>query len=141
MRGRLNVAVERCPRDILDLRLDRIEKARAVTFQESDGNAVAIMEDEEVFAYRSSGTPGSTAPESCIGAWGWSWPSKKSPFARERRLRRLAVERGFALVSVWGGDRRQIGGLGTCYLLVPHHSGLSLDEVEELLRRSWRQYH
>jgi hypothetical protein len=66
---------------------------------------------------------------------------RNDPLARERRLRRLATERGFALVSVWGGDRRQIGGLGTCYVLVPHHSGLSLDEVEEMLRRPKGRQH
>jgi hypothetical protein len=42
MRGRLSVAVDRKPCEVLDLRVYRLEKARAVTFKESDGNAVAI---------------------------------------------------------------------------------------------------
>jgi hypothetical protein len=48
------------------------------------------------------------------------------PFARERRLRRLATKRGFTLVRPWAGERRKVGGSGfTCYVLVPHHSGLA----------------
>jgi hypothetical protein len=62
-------------------------------------------------------------------------------FARERRLRRLAAKRGYVLVSPWAGDRRGIGGLQTCYVLVPHNSGLSLDEVEAILTRSRHQSH
>ena len=56
-------------------------------------------------------------------------------FARERRLRRLAAKRGYTLVRPWGGERRGVGDLQACYVLVPHHSGLSLDEVEALLTR------
>jgi hypothetical protein len=44
-------------------------------------------------------------------------------FARERRLRRLAAKRGYILVRPWAGDRRGIGGLQTCYVLVPRNSG------------------
>jgi hypothetical protein len=56
-------------------------------------------------------------------------------FARERRLRRLAAKRGYALVRPWGGDRRGVGGLQSCYVLVPQNSGLSLDEVEVILNK------
>ena len=64
------------------------------------------------------------------------------PFARERRLRRSAMKRGFTLVRPWGGERRKVGSSGfACYVLVPHHSGLSLDEVEEILTRDRQQHH
>jgi hypothetical protein len=56
-------------------------------------------------------------------------------FARERRLRRLAIKRGFTLVRPWAGERRRVGGRFSSYVLVPHYSGLSLDEVEEILTR------
>jgi hypothetical protein len=62
------------------------------------------------------------------------------PFARERRLRRLATKRGFTLVRPWAGERRKVGGGFSSYVLVPHHSGLSLDEVEEILTRDARQH-
>jgi len=62
-------------------------------------------------------------------------------FARERRLRRLAAKRGYTLVRPWAGERRGVGGLGACYVLVPHHSGLSLDEVEAILTRNRQQGH
>ena len=62
-------------------------------------------------------------------------------FARERRLRRLAARRGYALVRPWGGERRGVGGLQACYVLVPHNSGLSLDEVEAILTRNRQQGH
>jgi len=61
---------------------------------------------------------------------------KEDPFAKERRLRRLATKRGFTLVRPWGAEQRKVGRSGfACYVLVPHHSGLSLDEVEEILTR------
>jgi hypothetical protein len=64
------------------------------------------------------------------------------PFARERRLRRMAKKQGFTLVRPWAGERRSVGGHGlTCYVLIPHHSGLSLDEVEKLLTRDKQQHH
>jgi hypothetical protein len=67
---------------------------------------------------------------------------KNDPFARERRLRRLAMKQGFTLVQPWGGERRNVGSHGfACYVLVPHYSGLSLDEVEEILTRQRRQHH
>jgi hypothetical protein len=62
-------------------------------------------------------------------------------FARERRLRRLATKRGFTLVRRWAADRRGIGGLQSCYVLVPRNSGLSLDEVESILTRNRQQGH
>ena len=62
-------------------------------------------------------------------------------FARERRLRRLAKKRGYALVSPWAGERRGVGGLLSCYVLVPHSSGLSLDEVEAILTRKRERLH
>jgi hypothetical protein len=62
-------------------------------------------------------------------------------FARERRLRRLAAKRGYTLVRPWGGDRRGVGGLQSCYVLVPQNSGLSLDEVEAILTRNRQQGH
>jgi hypothetical protein len=62
-------------------------------------------------------------------------------FARERRLRRLATKRGYALVRPWGGERRGVGGLAACYVLVPHHSGLTLDEVEAILSRNKQRGH
>jgi hypothetical protein len=34
---------------------------------------------------------------------------KDDPFARERRLRRLATKQGFTLVRPWAGERRKIG--------------------------------
>jgi len=64
----------------------------------------------------------------------------KHPFARERRLRRLATQRGFTLVRPWGGERRKVGSSAfASYVLVPHHSGLSLDQVEEILSRHAEQ--
>jgi hypothetical protein len=57
-------------------------------------------------------------------------------FARERRLRRLATKRGFTLVKPWAGERRSVGGLCACYVLVPQNSGLSLGEVEAILTRN-----
>jgi hypothetical protein len=63
---------------------------------------------------------------------------REDMFARERRLRRLATKRGYVLVSPWGGESRGVGGLGTCYVLVPQNSGLSLDEVEAILPRMGR---
>jgi hypothetical protein len=71
-------------------------------------------------------------------------PQKREgdPFARVRRLRRLATKRGFTLVRPWAGERRKVGSSGfACYVLVPHHSGLSLDEVEDMLTRDPRQQH
>ena len=66
---------------------------------------------------------------------------KDDPFARERRLR-LATKRGFTLVRPWAAERRKVGSSGfACYVLVPHHSGLSLEEVEEILRRDRQQHH
>jgi hypothetical protein len=67
---------------------------------------------------------------------------KDDPFARERRLRRLATRKGFTLVRPWAGERRKVGSSGfACYVLVPHHTGLSLDEVEKMLTRHRRQHH
>jgi len=62
-------------------------------------------------------------------------------FARERRLRRLAKKRGIALTRPWAGERRGVGGLQSCYVLVPYSSGLSLDEVEAVLTREKEQLH
>ncbi len=62
-------------------------------------------------------------------------------FARERRLRHLATKRGYTLVNPWGGERRGVGGLGACYVLVPQNSGLNLDEVEAILTRNRQQGH
>ncbi len=62
-------------------------------------------------------------------------------FARERRLRRLAMKRGYTLVSPWSGETRGLGTLGACYILVPHNSGMNLDEVEDVLTRDKRQRH
>ena len=62
-------------------------------------------------------------------------------FARERRLRRLAKKRGFTLVRPWPGQRRSVGGLQSCYVLVPHSSGLNLAEVEAILTRKKEQLH
>jgi hypothetical protein len=59
-------------------------------------------------------------------------------FARERRLRRSAKKNGYELVNPWRASDRNIPGQGP-YILVPHHSGLSLDEVEEILTRYKRQ--
>ena len=42
MRGWLSMAMERKPCRILDLRFERLEKARAIPFQESNRDAVAI---------------------------------------------------------------------------------------------------
>lgn len=56
-------------------------------------------------------------------------------FAKERRLRRLATKRGFTLVKPWAGERRGVGRLQACWILVPQNSGLSLDEVEAILTR------
>ena len=42
MRRRLGVAVQRCPRNILDLRLDRLEEAGCVTLKKGDWDAVSI---------------------------------------------------------------------------------------------------
>jgi hypothetical protein len=70
-----------------------------------------------------------------------SKPTSEDLFAKERRLRRLAAERGFALVRPWGHERRKVGNLGQGYVLVPHHSGMALDEVEEILKRLKRNHH
>ena len=70
-----------------------------------------------------------------------SKPTSEDLFAKERRLRRLAAERGFALVRPWGHERRKVGNLGQGYVLVPHHSGMALDEVEEFLKRLKRNHH
>jgi hypothetical protein len=44
--------------------------------------------------------------------------AQDDPFARERRLRRLATKRGFTLVRPWGGERRNVGSSGfACYVL------------------------
>jgi len=67
---------------------------------------------------------------------------KDDPFAKERRLRRLATKLGFTLVRPWAAERRKVGSSGfACYVLVPHHNGLSLEEVEEILRRDRQQHH
>jgi hypothetical protein len=66
---------------------------------------------------------------------------KDDPFARERRLRRLATKQGFTLVYPWSGESRKVGSLGACYVLVPHYSGLSLDQVEDILRQQMRRSH
>lgn len=62
-------------------------------------------------------------------------------FAKERRLRRLAAERGLALVRPWGYERRKVGNLGQGYVLVPHHSGMALDGIEEILKRLKQNHH
>ena len=62
-------------------------------------------------------------------------------FAKERRLRRLATKRGYTLVRPWAGERRGVGGVRACYVLVPRNSGLSLDEVEAILTRDRQQGH
>lgn len=67
---------------------------------------------------------------------------KDDPFARERRLRRLASKQGFTLVRPWAGERRKVGSSAfACYVLVPHYTGLTLEEVEEILTRQGRQRH
>ncbi len=50
-------------------------------------------------------------------------------------LRRKAKKLGYELVSPWGYDRRNIGPIPDGWILVPHHSGMSLEEVEEILTR------
>ena len=50
-------------------------------------------------------------------------------------LRRRARKLGYELVSPWASERRNIGPLNCGYVLVPHRSGLSTDEVEEILNR------
>jgi hypothetical protein len=62
-------------------------------------------------------------------------------FARERCLRRLAKKRGYTLVRPWAAERRGVGGLQSCYVLVPQNSGLSLEEVEAILKRNRQQGH
>jgi hypothetical protein len=42
VRGGFSMAVERNPCQVLDLQFERLEKARAVPFQESNRNAIAI---------------------------------------------------------------------------------------------------
>ena len=60
--------------------------------------------------------------------------------ARECRLRRMAKKYGYELVRPWRASYRNIPGRGP-YILVPHHSGLSLDEVEDILTRHKRERH
>ena len=51
------------------------------------------------------------------------------------RLRRLATKRGFTLVSPHASDRRKIDGpSGGSWVLVPHHSGMTSEEVERVLK-------
>ena len=50
-------------------------------------------------------------------------------------LRRKAKKLGYELVSPWAHDRRNIGPIGSGWLLIPHRSGMSLDEVEKILTR------
>jgi len=46
----------------------------------------------------------------------------------------MCTLKGFTLVRPWAGERRKVGSSGfACYVLVPHHTGLSLDEVEKML--------
>ena len=61
--------------------------------------------------------------------------------ARERRLRRLATKRGYVLTRAHAGYRRGVGDLHSCFVLVPHNSGMNLDEVEDVLVRDKRQRH
>ncbi len=51
----------------------------------------------------------------------------------ERRLRHLATKCGYELISPWGYNPRHIGEPRKSYVLVPHASGMSLDEVERAL--------
>jgi len=54
----------------------------------------------------------------------------------------MSTLKGFTLVRPWAGERRKVGSSGfACYVLVPHHTGLSLDEVEKMLTRHRRQHH
>jgi hypothetical protein len=62
-------------------------------------------------------------------------------FARERRLRRMARKQGLALVRPMFAEKRRVGSLQACYVLVPHDSGLSLDEVEAILTRDRQRSH
>ena len=48
-------------------------------------------------------------------------------------LRRRARKLGFELVCPWGFDSRNIGADG--WVLVPHHSGMCLEEVAGRLAR------
>ena len=52
----------------------------------------------------------------------------------ERRLRLLATACGFEIISPYGYHPGYIGEPGRAYVLVPHGSGLSLDEIERVLR-------
>ena len=57
--------------------------------------------------------------------------SKLSESTVRRRLRKL----GYELVSPWAYDRRNIGPIGSGYVLIPHRSGMSFDEVDAILNR------
>jgi hypothetical protein len=59
--------------------------------------------------------------------------------ASEGSLRRMAKKYGYELVRPWThpASDRNIPGHGP-YILVPHHSGLSLAEVKEILARHKR---
>ena len=53
----------------------------------------------------------------------------------DQSLRRLARKRGYTLVKPWCSERRQIDGPdGGDWVLVPHHSGMTSEEVERVLR-------
>jgi hypothetical protein len=67
------------------------------------------------------------------------WRAYDDAANRERRLRRLAAKRGFTLTRPWASDRRNIGGDG--FVLVPHNTGMTLDEVEAILSRTGKNRH
>jgi hypothetical protein len=52
----------------------------------------------------------------------------------------MAKKHGYELMNPWRASDRNIPGQGR-YILVRHHSGLSLDEVEDILTRHKRQRH
>ena len=53
---------------------------------------------------------------------------------QERRLRQLADRCGFELICPWGFHPGRIGEAHKSYTLVAHGSGMSLDEIERVLR-------
>ena len=57
---------------------------------------------------------------------------------RVKRLRIVASRLGYELVRPWCAAKRDIPGHGP-YLLVPHHSGLNIDEVEQILASKGRR--
>jgi hypothetical protein len=56
---------------------------------------------------------------------------------RVKRLRIVARKLGYEVVSPWCAEQRNIPGHGP-YLLVRHGTGLSIDEIEEIIRANGR---